>query len=433
MRGSSPSAASAASTRASCSGRGSASSTVRLCDGVGGARGRPAGPAAAGRRRRARRAHAPPRERSRVARSTVVAAAWLAMPWLPISHVPLRLGTLVAERTLYLPSVGAVLLAVHALRPHAHFVLARRAAPYAGIAAPRAIAALLVSRGRDARRPMDAGGAAPVGAVAALSRCAPCGTPSTGGPMQAPSRRPSRRARALKLHRLCAAHRPGAARRRTDGDHERVLRRGQVARVHALAADDVDGAITKPQRVAQRIYTNLRTASSYPGLAAPRAGTTLFAQMPSTGRSATRRTRRRCCARRPHCTCAARPQGGRRRRPSAGRARRRQRGGRGRLWPQVLAGAGDKAADSLRGAALPRGGAMPRQRRARRRGKGRGEGAQQAQRAPSSPASRWPKRRRRGGRRRGAPGRRAGDAGAGGGGGVVAAAMVGCVRRVSSC
>ena len=51
------------------------------------------------------------------ARHTLVAAAWLLMPWLPISHVPLRLGTLVAERTLYLPSVGAVLLATNALRP----------------------------------------------------------------------------------------------------------------------------------------------------------------------------------------------------------------------------------------------------------------------------------------------------------------------------
>ena len=55
--------------------------------------------------------------RSRHARRTLVAVSWFAMPWLPISHLALRLGTLVAERTLYLPSVGAVLVAVNALRP----------------------------------------------------------------------------------------------------------------------------------------------------------------------------------------------------------------------------------------------------------------------------------------------------------------------------
>lgn len=67
----------------------------------------------------------------RHSRHTVVAGAWLLMPWLPISHVPLRLGTLVAERTLYLPSVGAVLLLANALRPwmaHPH-ARHRRAGP----------------------------------------------------------------------------------------------------------------------------------------------------------------------------------------------------------------------------------------------------------------------------------------------------------------
>ncbi|MAR13125.1 MAG: hypothetical protein CL681_24550, partial [Blastopirellula sp.] len=51
------------------------------------------------------------------ARRTLVAASWLLMPWLPISHLPLRLGTLVAERTLYLPSIGFILLVVNATRP----------------------------------------------------------------------------------------------------------------------------------------------------------------------------------------------------------------------------------------------------------------------------------------------------------------------------
>ena len=41
----------------------------------------------------------------RHSRHTVVAGAWLLMPWLPISHVPLRLGTLVAELHA-LPSLG---------------------------------------------------------------------------------------------------------------------------------------------------------------------------------------------------------------------------------------------------------------------------------------------------------------------------------------
>ena len=68
-------------------------------------------------------------------RHTLVAAAWLVMPWLPISHLPLRLGTLVAERTLYLPSVGAVLLAANvaanALQPSSqrHAVAANAVQP----------------------------------------------------------------------------------------------------------------------------------------------------------------------------------------------------------------------------------------------------------------------------------------------------------------
>jgi len=40
----------------------------------------------------------------------LAACAWLVVPWALISHVPLKLGTLVAERTLYLPSFGALLL-----------------------------------------------------------------------------------------------------------------------------------------------------------------------------------------------------------------------------------------------------------------------------------------------------------------------------------
>lgn len=48
--------------------------------------------------------------------------AWLFFPWLLISHIPLRLGTLVAERTLYLPSVGALLLLAHSIRVVLHRV-----------------------------------------------------------------------------------------------------------------------------------------------------------------------------------------------------------------------------------------------------------------------------------------------------------------------
>merc|ERR1719446_1829540 len=43
-------------------------------------------------------------------RVTLAAAAWVLVPWFPVSHLPLRLGTLVAERTMYLPSVGVALL-----------------------------------------------------------------------------------------------------------------------------------------------------------------------------------------------------------------------------------------------------------------------------------------------------------------------------------
>ena len=45
------------------------------------------------------------------------ASAWLLLPWLLVSHIPLRLGTLVAERTMYLPSVGMALLLPRHLAP----------------------------------------------------------------------------------------------------------------------------------------------------------------------------------------------------------------------------------------------------------------------------------------------------------------------------
>ena len=54
---------------------------------------------------------------SACARATMGASAWLLLPWLPVSHLFLRLGTLVAERTMYLPSFGALLLIAHLLRP----------------------------------------------------------------------------------------------------------------------------------------------------------------------------------------------------------------------------------------------------------------------------------------------------------------------------
>lgn len=36
---------------------------------------------------------------------------WLLVPYLPVSHIFVTVGTLVAERTLYMPSIGFVLLA----------------------------------------------------------------------------------------------------------------------------------------------------------------------------------------------------------------------------------------------------------------------------------------------------------------------------------
>jgi tetratricopeptide (TPR) repeat protein len=112
------------------------------------------------------------------ARHTLVAAAWLLMPWVPISHVPLRLGTLVAERTLYLPSVGAVLLLVNALRPTAHRSRRRRASPSAPpsaappAAAPPASPAAPFTRLERVRRAMWGRSGAPligliIGALAA--------------------------------------------------------------------------------------------------------------------------------------------------------------------------------------------------------------------------------------------------------------------------
>ena len=48
---------------------------------------------------------------------TLTLALTLALTRFLASHIPLRLGTLIAERTMYLPSVGAILLVAHALRP----------------------------------------------------------------------------------------------------------------------------------------------------------------------------------------------------------------------------------------------------------------------------------------------------------------------------
>jgi len=51
------------------------------------------------------------------ARATMAVSAWMLFPWFLASHIPLRLGTLIAERTMYLPSVGVILLVAHILRP----------------------------------------------------------------------------------------------------------------------------------------------------------------------------------------------------------------------------------------------------------------------------------------------------------------------------
>lgn len=40
----------------------------------------------------------------------IVSFFWIALPYLPVSHVFVTIGTLVAERTLYIPSIGFVLL-----------------------------------------------------------------------------------------------------------------------------------------------------------------------------------------------------------------------------------------------------------------------------------------------------------------------------------
>ena len=48
---------------------------------------------------------------------TLTLSLSLALTRFLASHIPLRLGTLIAERTMYLPSVGAILLVAHALRP----------------------------------------------------------------------------------------------------------------------------------------------------------------------------------------------------------------------------------------------------------------------------------------------------------------------------
>ena len=74
------------------------------------------------------------------ARATMALSAWLLLPWALVSHVPLRLGTLIAERTLYLPSAGALLLVAHILRPPPRASAVRRrwwgrrAAPLVGLA-----------------------------------------------------------------------------------------------------------------------------------------------------------------------------------------------------------------------------------------------------------------------------------------------------------
>ena len=91
------------------------------------------------------------------ARATMALSAWLLLPWALVSHVPLRLGTLIAERTLYLPSAGALLLVAHILRPPPRASAVRRAVgPPRGAArrvgGGRARAALPASHPRLAHR-----------------------------------------------------------------------------------------------------------------------------------------------------------------------------------------------------------------------------------------------------------------------------------------
>ena len=113
--------------------------------------------------------------RSSDARATMGLSAWLLLPWLPVSHIPVRLGTLVAERTMYIPSIGALALVVHLLRPPP--ARRRRAAgavasAAAGGAAARGGWLLRVRRAWWRRR-----GALPVGlAVGYLARTTLCRT-----------------------------------------------------------------------------------------------------------------------------------------------------------------------------------------------------------------------------------------------------------------
>ena len=232
--------------------------------------------------------------RSRRARSTVVAAAWLAMPWLPISHVPLRLGTLVAERTLYLPSVGAVLLAVHALRPPAHFVPSRVAPLLPSTpTAPRASSSLL-----DATRAAlwTRAGAAPVGAVAALL-AARTVRRNVDWRTDASAFEAAVEAcpRSAKLHQQLCTLRTGQGRLRDAAAHCDAAAAidpefCDVAKSRAflaLAADDIGRAIGFFNASLSCIYTNLHAyrvlMSLYDALHQRHAhNATLFEQMAST-------------------------------------------------------------------------------------------------------------------------------------------------------
>ncbi|KAG8457165.1 hypothetical protein KFE25_004382 [Diacronema lutheri] len=72
------------------------------------------------------------------------AAAWLLLPWLPCANVLFPIGTFIAERLLYLPSLGAALCVAQAALPRARAAAATAAPPSPSrrAASPRAAAAL---------------------------------------------------------------------------------------------------------------------------------------------------------------------------------------------------------------------------------------------------------------------------------------------------
>ncbi|KEG15428.1 transmembrane and tetratricopeptidecontaining 4 [Trypanosoma grayi] len=51
--------------------------------------------------------------RDAISLSWLTALMWLAVPYAPVSHLFVRVGTFIAERCLYVPSIGAVLLIVY--------------------------------------------------------------------------------------------------------------------------------------------------------------------------------------------------------------------------------------------------------------------------------------------------------------------------------